>query len=96
MKEFAGPVPKHLEPFWGQDCWTWHTVEWWRRHWARTGLVDVEVVDVLPEGHELWLRFEQALWDAGNHSDEQQSDIRVLTEDGGQYMGFVRAVARRR
>ena len=41
-RELDGPLPEHLRPFWAQECWSWHTADWWRRHWARTGLVAVE------------------------------------------------------
>ena len=47
MKELPDEFPAHLEKFWGQDCWTWHTVEWWKSLWERTGLVDIEVADTL-------------------------------------------------
>jgi cyclopropane fatty-acyl-phospholipid synthase-like methyltransferase len=30
-----------------------HTVEWWKRHWAKTGLVDLEWAEILPESKEL-------------------------------------------
>lgn len=96
MRDLDGPVPEHVRPFWAQECWTWHTVEWWRRHWERTGLVDIEVVDALPEGHDLWRRWYQARWDAGDKRKSVQSDISVLAEDAGRYMGFIRAVARRK
>ena len=96
MRELDGPLPEHLLPFWAQECWTWHTPAWWRRHWERTGLVDVQVVDALPNGHELWRRWYEARREAGDTRESLLSDIRVLTEDRGEYMGFVRMVARRR
>ncbi|MCD6518493.1 MAG: class I SAM-dependent methyltransferase, partial [Anaerolineae bacterium] len=33
MQELNGPLPAHLRPFWAQECWTWHTLHWWERHW---------------------------------------------------------------
>ena len=30
-----------------------HTVAWWKRHWAKTGLVDLEWAEILPESKEL-------------------------------------------
>ncbi len=50
VQEFDEPVPEHLQHFWSQDCWCLHSAEWWRRHWGRTGIVDVEVADTMPEG----------------------------------------------
>ena len=95
MQELDGPLPEHLLPFWAQECWTWHTAAWWRAHWERTGLVDVQVVNVLPDGHDLWRRWYQARREAGDTRESVQSDIKVLTEDAGRTMGFVRAVAQR-
>ena len=46
MRELEGPLPEHILPFWAQECWTWHTVDWWRRHWERTGLVAEICADV--------------------------------------------------
>ena len=33
-----------------QDLWAFHSAAWWRRHWERTGIVDVEVADTMPDG----------------------------------------------
>jgi SAM-dependent methyltransferase len=95
MQDVDGPLPEHLLPFWAQECWTWHTVEWWRRLWSRTGLVQVECVDPLPEGWELWLQWKKARRMAGEDSPGLVSDIQVLEADRGRYMGFLRMVARR-
>jgi cyclopropane fatty-acyl-phospholipid synthase-like methyltransferase len=95
MRELEGPLPDHLRPFWAQECWTWHTAEWWRRHWSRTGLVNVHQADRLPEGWKIWLQWEKARRMAGDDSPEMESDIKVLEVDGGQYMGFIRMVAER-
>ena len=96
MRELDGPLPEHLHPFWAQECWTWHPPAWWDAHWRRTGLVDIEVVDVLPDGHALWRRWYQARRAAGDTRESLESDIRVLEEDAGRYMGFIRAIARRK
>jgi ubiquinone/menaquinone biosynthesis C-methylase UbiE len=94
MQEQNGPLPQHLIPFWAQECWTWHTVDWWRNLWERTGLVDIETADIFPDGWAAWLQWEKARWASGDHSDSLKSDIEVLERDQGQYMGWVRMVAR--
>src|SRR4051794_28597244 len=49
MWEVDGPVPDHLRTWWDQDRpWCLHSAGWWRRHWARTGILDVTVADALP------------------------------------------------
>lgn len=95
MKAFEGQaVPGHLRPFFGDDCWSWHTDEWWRSHWARTNLVDVKLTDTLPGGCGMYLQWKRAL-DAAGHS-RWPRDIQVLEADKGEYVGFVRMVARRK
>ena len=94
MQDIDGPLPKHLIPFWAQECWTWHTVEWWHRLWSRTGLVDVEWVEKMPGAWKLWLEWKKARATAGDDSPSLQSDIQVLEADQGRYMGFIRMIAR--
>ncbi len=95
MQDVDGPLPEHLLPFWAQECWTWHTVDWWRRLWARTGLVDVEVADVMPRGAELWLQWKRARALIEGETPSLLADIGVLEQDGGRHMGFVRMIAAR-
>ena len=90
-RDLNGTVPQHLQswPFDG-----YHTALWWRRHWERTGLVDVELAHALPNGWGLWLRWEEARDAAG--ATKRGSDADVIRADSGRYLGFVRMVARRR
>lgn len=95
MQELAGSLPEHLHPFWAQECWTWHTVTWWRRHWERTGLVELLCADSMPDGWKFWLdwKYARRLVEGGHPGVE--SDIQVLRADSGRYMGFVRMIAER-
>jgi SAM-dependent methyltransferase len=101
-REFDGPIPEHLTRrqkngaiFWDMtECVSFHTAEWWERHWAATGLVDVRRSELLPNGWELWRRWEETR-DGGGHT-QFPSDAEALREDGGRYIGFVRVVARRK
>jgi ubiquinone/menaquinone biosynthesis C-methylase UbiE len=95
MQAVNGPLPEHLLPFWAQECWTWHTVEWWRRLWERTGLVEVETADTFPQGAQAWLQWKKTRWASGEQNDSLKSDIQVLENDHGRYMGWVRMAARR-
>jgi len=81
-QDIDGSLPEHLRPFWAQECWSWHPVEWWHHHWARTGLVDVECADNMPEGWEVWRRHERG------------QDAEVVEADQGRYMGLIRMVGR--
>ena len=95
MREFDGDVPAHLEAFWDRrECFSFHTADWWRRHWAQTGLVEVELCDTMPDGGLVWLRWSDARDAAG--ATKRGSDSDMLRADDGQYLGFVRMVARSR
>lgn len=101
MQPFEDGVPDHLAedqsngfPFWEDECICFHTADWWRAHWERSGCVDVTVADTLPDGWKLWRDFEAALDEAG--MNKFPSVVEALDEDEGRYMGFVRLVATRR
>ena len=42
MREIEGPVPAHLREWWTADLWCLHSAAWWRRHWERTGILDID------------------------------------------------------
>jgi SAM-dependent methyltransferase len=93
-------VPEHLlrpqkngAVFWAEDCWTFHTVEWWRHLWARSSLVEVECAELLSDGWRMWLEWERVLDLTGPH--HFPPDHEVLEADGGRYLGFVRMTARK-
>jgi ubiquinone/menaquinone biosynthesis C-methylase UbiE len=90
VKEFEAAVPEHLKRFWTQDCWGLHSADWWRQHWKRTGIVDVEVADTMPEGWRVWLDWYNAALPRG------RSEIEALQADQGEYLAYVRMVGRRR
>ena len=79
----------HLRQFWTQDFWAFHSAEWWRRHWGRTGIVDVELADTLPDGWQFWLDWQRAV------APDNATEIKAVTEDMGRYLGYVRVVGRR-
>ena len=63
---------------------------WWRRHWDRTGILDVEAADTLPDGWRLWLDWLKRI------APDNATEIRALEADSGSYLGYVRVVGRRR
>jgi cyclopropane fatty-acyl-phospholipid synthase-like methyltransferase len=90
MREIDGTVPEHLRRWWEPDMWCLHSADWWRRHWQRTGLVDVDLADTMPSGWQAWLDWQRAV------CPENSTEIRTLEADRGEYLGYVRAIARRR
>lgn len=89
MQEFDGAVPEHLTQWWTQDLWCLHSAAWWRRHWERTGLVDIERADTMQEGWKRWLDWHRVL------APDNRAEIGALEADAGRYLGYVRLVARR-
>jgi SAM-dependent methyltransferase len=88
--DFGDSVPEHLRAWWTRDLWSLHTCDWWRRHWSRTGIVDIELADTMPDGWRYWLDWHQSI------CPDNQAEIEALRKDQGQTMGYIRVVARRR
>jgi cyclopropane fatty-acyl-phospholipid synthase-like methyltransferase len=95
LREFADDgAPAHLLPHWDPQWYSFHSPAWWARLWSRSGVVDVEVADTMPDGHQVWLHWERTakasgLWGRGG-------DIELLEADRGERFTFTRVVARRR
>jgi cyclopropane fatty-acyl-phospholipid synthase-like methyltransferase len=90
MREVEGPLPAHLREWWTPDLWCLHSAPWWQRHWERTGILDVEVADTLPDGWRLWRDWLQQI------APDNVTEMRALEADAGSYLGYVRVVGRRR
>ncbi len=90
MQEIEGEVPEHLRAWWTQDLWAFHSAAWWARHWGRTGIVDVQLADTMPDGWKFWLDWHKVV--APNNATE----VKAMEEDAGRYIGYVRVVGRRR
>jgi cyclopropane fatty-acyl-phospholipid synthase-like methyltransferase len=90
VDEMPTPVPAHLQKFWTQDLWAMHSVAWWRRHWERTGLVEIETAETMPDGWKLWSTWQRKI--APFNTDE----IEAIERDTGRHIGYVRLTARRK
>ena len=90
MQEIDGSVPDHLQAWWEPGMACLHSAAWWRRHWARTGILDIEVSDALHEGWRYWLRWQEVV------APGNAVELQALAADKGAYLGYVRAVGRRR
>jgi hypothetical protein len=91
MQEVNEAIPAHLREWWTQDQpWCFHSADWWRRHWGRTGIVDVEVADTLPDGWRFWLDWLRLV------APDNATEIQALEADAGRHLGYVRVGGRRR
>lgn len=91
INEIEGAVPAHLREWWDVELpYCLHSAAWWRRHWEKTRILDVEVADTLPDGWRFWLDWLRII------APENVKEIQALEADGGGHLGYVRAVGRRR
>jgi hypothetical protein len=84
------PIPEHLRAWWTPDLWGLHSADWWRDHWQRTELVDIEVADDLADGWKLWALWHRAWW------SHNTVEIEAVEADAGRHLTYNRVIARRR
>ena len=89
VREIESEIPEHLREWWTQDLWALHSAAWWRRHWERTGIVQVELAETMPDGWKVWLDWHRAV------APDNATEIKAIEEDEGRFMGYVRVVGRR-
>lgn len=90
MKDIDSTVPQHLQRWWTTDLWCLHSASWWKKHWERTGLVDVLISDSLENGWTFWLDWHRTI------APDNAVEIDALNVDKGEYLGYVRTVAKKR
>jgi cyclopropane fatty-acyl-phospholipid synthase-like methyltransferase len=91
LRRDPGPeLPDYLAERWGPDMCTWLSPAWWRSHWERTGVVTVQIADMVPHGWEDWLRWLEACNLVGRGYEPDETMLRA---DGGDLLGLTRVVA---
>ncbi len=89
--EMDDPIPAHLQKWWFQDqLWCLHSAAWWRRHWGRTGILDIEQADLLSDGWRHWLDWLRRV------APDNGMEVGALEADSGRHLGYIRVVGRRR
>ena len=98
--EFTGSPPEHLlkpqsngKVFWEPDCYTFHSAQWWRRHWEKSGLVKLEIANTMENGWRHWAQHERAVEESG--CGFFPSDEEALLTDAGRNIALVRVIAQR-
>lgn len=89
VQEIEGAIPGHLREWWTPDLWCLHSAAWWRRHWERTGLLDIECAETMDDGWKLWLDWHRII------APDNAAEITAVEADAGSYLGYVRVVGRR-
>ena len=90
VRDIDGAVPEHLRAWWTPDLSCLHSARWWRRHWERSGIIDIEVAETMVDGWHLWLDWHRVV------APHNLEEIQALEADRGRYLGYVRLVGRKR
>ncbi len=86
--ELPRDVPDYLQPYWDSCALSaWHSADWWRRHWQKTGQVGVLLADNFPgnEGYQTYLNWERIIG----------YPEKLAEDDAGRSITFVRLVAQK-
>jgi SAM-dependent methyltransferase len=94
VQEFTEGLPSHIAPYWESDYWSFHSPDWWRNHWEKSGRVTVEVSDLVRDGWKQWLRWLEICKDQEAPTDPKE--IEMLRLDQGRNLGFTRILARKK
>ena len=81
------------------DFWTFHSADWWRRLWYRSGTVDVDRADFWADGWRDWALWNEVCAEVGDNEfvvENAGREARMLRLDAGRNLGFARVIARRR
>jgi cyclopropane fatty-acyl-phospholipid synthase-like methyltransferase len=89
-RELDGELPASLQGWWEPNMACLHSHAWWRRHWLRSGILDVTHADSMPDSWQLWLQWQKAV------APDNRAEIDVLDRDRGATLTYMRAVGRRR
>ncbi|MHB0956841.1 MAG: SAM-dependent methyltransferase [Pirellulaceae bacterium] len=90
VQEIKGEVPEHLREWWTQDMWSFHSAAWWKRHWERTGIVQIEVAETMGDGWKRWLDWHYVV------APDNATEIEAIEADEGRFIGYIRVIGRRR
>lgn len=90
MQEIEAPFPVALAAWWEPSMHCLHSPSWWQSHWKKTGVVDVELADSMPDGWRLWLEWQAVV------APKNLVEIQAIESDAGNHMGYIRVVSRKR
>lgn len=90
LKEFDADIPEHLKAWWEPGLSCLRSPKWWRTHWERSGIADVELADELPDGWKFWLQWQQVV------CPDNALELAAIEADAGRNIGYARAVCRRK
>jgi SAM-dependent methyltransferase len=99
FRELGTQVPEALAHIWQWHGLPFHGPDWWQTHWAKTGLVHVDVADAVPDGWKDWLRWSEVTGPLAEEAWKREAaanEVELLRIDRGELIGFTRVVATKR
>jgi cyclopropane fatty-acyl-phospholipid synthase-like methyltransferase len=72
VKEYEKGYPDTLENYWIPEMFTFHSKDWWRSLWGKTGLAEIITCYDMADIKEIWMPF--AVWSI-EHMPEQKEEI---------------------
>jgi len=86
-------APEYMLPHWDWSMYSFHSPEWWSRLWRFSQCIDVEISDLMPNGFNIWLKWEEIGQKSFNK--DRDGDIKLLKADMGNYLTWNRTVGRK-
>jgi cyclopropane fatty-acyl-phospholipid synthase-like methyltransferase len=96
--ELPEAPPEWLRPYWEWEFCSFHSPDWWRRHWFKTGLVEITCADTLEDGWRLWAEWNECSAEAGvglGGGSVAAKEAEMLRLDHGRTLTFTRIAARK-
>jgi len=95
-EELSVIPPPHVARYWVWDFCSFHSSSWWRRHWEKTALLEVETADTLTDGWKRWLEWNELCAQFGqqNLAHLAHREAEMLRVDDGRTFGFTRPIAK--
>ena len=98
IRELPNGPPEALRSYWEWEFCSFHSANWWRHHWLKTGRLEVEVADDLADGWRVWAEWNEFCAAAGaglGSGSVAAREAEMLRLDEGRTFTFTRVVARR-
>ena len=92
LAQLVVECPEFLRPQYEKFWSSIHTAEWWKQHWQKTGLVDVQCAQFLPESDQLLRNY----WVERLPDQDKDPIMRAVPNDDERLIGLFCLVARKR
>ena len=88
-REYGQNIPEKIKPYWEPDMYCFHTLEWWKNLWERSGKLTIKMAEIMPNGYNNWLLWDKTLKEMGVF--KRSGDVELLEADKGNFT-FIKIV----